>query len=91
MGVNYAHNFGTFSSLLRTGVAEGYSRHKLLSSSSVRVVRNISLRVYTLGNLGWRYSPSEKLMIVSHAAWMREKFDNYNPQLQVFGPGAAGW
>jgi len=57
----------------------------------VRVVRNISLRVYTLGNLGWRYSPSEKLMIVSHAAWMREKFDNYNPQLQVFGPGAAGW
>src|ERR1035437_7903107 len=34
---------------------------------------------YTLGNLGWRYSPSAKLLIVNHAAWMREKFDNYNP------------
>ena len=34
---------------------------------------------YTLANLGWRYTPSDKVAIVSHAAWMREKFDNLNP------------
>ena len=45
---------------------------------------------YTLGNLGWRYSPSEKLLIVNHAAWMREKFDNYNPTLLPLGAGFYG-
>jgi hypothetical protein len=34
---------------------------------------------YTIANLGWRYTPVSKLAIVSHAAWMREKFDNQNP------------
>jgi hypothetical protein len=33
---------------------------------------------YTLGNLGWRYTASPKLLITTHAAWMREKFDNLN-------------
>ena len=45
---------------------------------------------YTLANLGWRYSPSEKLMIVNHAAWMREKFDNYNPTHLPLGAGFYG-
>ena len=45
---------------------------------------------YTLGNLGWRYSPSEKLLIVNHAAWMREKFDNYNPTQLPLGAGFYG-
>jgi hypothetical protein len=34
----------------------------------------------TFANLGYRYSPSDRLMIVSHAAWMREKFDDHNPE-----------
>jgi hypothetical protein len=34
---------------------------------------------FTFANLGWRYSPTERLMVVSHAAWMREKFDDHNP------------
>jgi hypothetical protein len=34
---------------------------------------------YTLGNLGWRYTATPKLLIATHAAWMREKFDNLNP------------
>jgi TonB dependent receptor/Carboxypeptidase regulatory-like domain/TonB-dependent Receptor Plug Domain len=45
---------------------------------------------YTLANLGWRYSPSEKLLIVNHAAWMREKFDNYNPTQRPLGAGFYG-
>jgi CarboxypepD_reg-like domain/TonB-dependent Receptor Plug Domain len=34
---------------------------------------------YTLVNVGWRYSPAERLLIVNHFAWMREKFDDQNP------------
>jgi hypothetical protein len=45
---------------------------------------------YTLGNLGWRYSPTEKLLMVNHAAWMREKFDNYNPTNLPLGAGYYG-
>ena len=35
---------------------------------------------YTFANLGWRYSPIDRLLVVSHAAWMREKFDDHNPE-----------
>jgi hypothetical protein len=45
---------------------------------------------YTLANLGWRYSPSEKLLIVNHAAWMREKFDNNNPTKLPLDAGYYG-
>ncbi len=45
---------------------------------------------YTLGNLGWRYSPGEKLLIVNHAAWMREKFDNSNPTERPLAAGFYG-
>ena len=45
---------------------------------------------YTLGNLGWRYTPTEKLLISTHAAWMREKFDNVNPTNLPLGAGFYG-
>jgi hypothetical protein len=45
---------------------------------------------YTLGNLGWRASPTAKLMVVSHLAWMREKFDNDNPTKLPLGSGYYG-
>jgi len=34
---------------------------------------------YTLTNLGWRYTPTTKLLIVNHAAWMREKYNDSSP------------
>ena len=34
---------------------------------------------FTFSNLGYRYSPTDRLMIVSHAAWMREKYDDHDP------------
>jgi hypothetical protein len=43
---------------------------------------------FTFANLGYRYSPTDRLMIVSHAAWMREKFDDHNPDNL---PTAAGF
>ncbi|MEO8367976.1 MAG: carboxypeptidase regulatory-like domain-containing protein [Candidatus Solibacter sp.] len=45
---------------------------------------------YTLGNLGWRYSPTAKLLIVNRVAWMREKFDNYNPTRRPLAAGFYG-
>jgi hypothetical protein len=45
---------------------------------------------YTLANLGWRYAPSDKLEIVNHAAWMREKYDNNNPSGLALGGGYYG-
>ena len=34
--------------------------------------------------------PSSKLLIVNHAAWMREKFDNHNPDNLPLGAGYYG-
>ena len=45
---------------------------------------------YTLGNATWRYTPTEKLLIATHAAWMREKFDNINPTNLPLGAGFYG-
>jgi hypothetical protein len=61
-------------------VLESYSelnRDQNLSRLGVNALINAGYH-YTLGNFGWRTSPTQKLMIVNHAAWMREKFDNYN-------------
>ena len=45
---------------------------------------------YTLANLGWKYTPNDKLLIVNHAAWMREKYDNANPSGLLLGAGYYG-
>ncbi len=45
---------------------------------------------YTLGNLGWRSAPTEKLLVSTHFAWMREKFDNNNPSQKPLGAGYYG-
>ncbi len=45
---------------------------------------------YTLANFGWHYTPSPRLVINSHAAWMREKYNNYNPTPLPLGEGYYG-
>jgi len=45
---------------------------------------------YTLSNLGWQYTPTSKLLIASHAAWMREKFSDTNPNNTPLGAGYYG-
>jgi hypothetical protein len=45
---------------------------------------------YTLGNFGWRYTPTDKLIVSSHAAWMREKFGDTNPKNVSLGAGYYG-
>ena len=47
---------------------------------------------YTLGNLGWRYSPSDRLLVKNHAAWMRERFNDSNPtSLPISGGYYGEW
>jgi hypothetical protein len=45
---------------------------------------------YTLGNLGWRYTASDKLLLTARAAWMRERFENLNPTARPLGEGFYG-
>ena len=42
---------------------------------------------FAIANLGWRYTPDDKLLISSHVAWMRENFDNRNSNQQALAIG----
>ena len=73
-------------------VLESFSsldRHQNLANLGINSLINAGYH-YTLGNLGWRTSPTQKLMVVNHAAWMREKFDNYNKTQLPLGAGYYG-
>ena len=45
---------------------------------------------YTLANLGWRYSSGNRFLVTTHAAWMREKYENTNPTDHPLGNGFYG-
>jgi hypothetical protein len=45
---------------------------------------------YSFANFGWRYAPVSRLMLVSHAAWMREKFSDQNPEVLPTSAGFYG-
>lgn len=45
---------------------------------------------YTLTNLGWRYAPTPKLLIVNRAAWTREKYNDSSPTPLPLGGGYYG-
>ena len=73
-------------------VLESFStldRHTNISKLGVNALVNAGYH-YTLANFGWRYTPAEKLLVTSHAAWMREKFDNNNPTNLPLGAGFYG-
>lgn len=66
-----------------------------LNRSSVRQTMGINSLMtagyhYTLGNLGWRYMPSEKRLVTNRVAWMREKFSDSNPTPVPLGAGYYG-
>ncbi|HKE26073.1 MAG TPA: TonB-dependent receptor [Bryobacteraceae bacterium] len=45
---------------------------------------------YTLGNFGWQSTPTNTLIVTSHAAWMREKYGDTNPKGVSLGAGYYG-
>jgi hypothetical protein len=70
----------TPSSVVNLSILESYTNEG--QSGKANLGSNSLLKGgyhYTLGNLGWRYSPSSKLLITNHAAWMREKYNDTAP------------
>jgi hypothetical protein len=45
---------------------------------------------YTLANLGWHATPTNTLIVSSHAAWMREKWNDTDPNSLSLGQGFYG-
>jgi hypothetical protein len=45
---------------------------------------------YTLANLGWKSTPTNKLLVTNHLAWMREKFGDTDPSNLSLGAGYYG-
>ncbi|HEY3458427.1 MAG TPA: TonB-dependent receptor [Bryobacteraceae bacterium] len=60
-----------------------WSMRSKLGENSLMLAR----QRFAIANLGWRYTPDDKLMISSHAAWMQENFHNENPDRQALGAG----
>jgi len=73
-------------------VLESYSNLDRSAAQNKLGVNSLMLAGYhyTLGNFGWRYTPASKLMVTSHAAWMREKFGDTNPKDVSLGAGYYG-
>ena len=42
----------------------------------------------TATNLSWTYAPDEKTVMISHAAWMDDKFNAQNPATEPLGNGS---
>jgi len=75
-------------------VLESYSDLDRSSSKSTLGINSLMEAGYhyTLLNAGWRYSPSDKLLVKNHLAWMRERSTDSNPtNLPVSGDYYGEW
>lgn len=74
------------------GVVEGYS--DLNRSSHPEKLGGNSIMTagyhFTIANLGWRYTPHDRVVVTNRLAYMRERFDNANKQDLVLGAGYYG-
>lgn len=57
---------------------ESYSSLNVVGTSKTPSLNSLATGGYnfSLANFGWRFAPSPKFIVNSHAAWMREKFNN---------------
>jgi hypothetical protein len=71
---------------------ESYSNLDRSSSQKTLGINSLMLAGYhyTLANLGWKYTPTDKLIVTNHLAWTREKYDNSNPNNLLLGAGYYG-
>ncbi len=60
---------------------QSYSNINVVGTSSNSGLNSLRTGGYdfTLANFGWHFTPTPKFVLNSHAAWMREKFNNYDP------------
>jgi hypothetical protein len=66
-----------------------YDRSHWASQLGLNTAMLASYRI-TLANLGWQYSPGPRLLVESHAAYMRERYDDENRSGQTLGEGTYG-
>jgi hypothetical protein len=45
---------------------------------------------FTVAKVGWRYTPCDKFILNTRAAWTREKFNDQNPKNLLLGEGYYG-
>ncbi|MCL5746263.1 MAG: TonB-dependent receptor, partial [Acidobacteria bacterium] len=77
---------------LSLSVLDGYSDLDRSSARARLGTNSIMLGVYhfTLANLGWRFAPQERFLLTSHAAFLREKYENQNRESLVLGADHYG-
>jgi len=82
----------TAKSSLSLYVLESYSNLDRSASASRLGVNSVMKGGYhyTLGNLGWRVTPTDKLIVTTHAAWMRERWNDTDPSALLLGQGLYG-
>jgi len=67
----------------------GLDRSSARARLGVNSILNASYH-FTLANLGWRYSPGERFLVTTRAAYLREKFSDMNPFDSSLGQGQYG-
>jgi hypothetical protein len=82
----------TRRNFLSFDILESYTNLDRSARRTTLGVNSLMLAGYdfTVAKIGWRYTPNEKFILHSRAAWMREKFDNQNPQKLLLGEGFYG-
>lgn len=71
---------------------DGYSnlnRDKDLSTLGINDLKRSNYH-FTLGNLGWNFTPNERFIATSHVAWMREAMTDENKVNLNFNKGQYG-
>jgi hypothetical protein len=73
-------------------ILESYTDLNRSAKQSTLGVNSLMLAGYdfTLGKVGWRYTPGEGFILTTRAAWMRERFDDKNPKSLLLQSGYYG-
>jgi hypothetical protein len=77
---------------IRLNIVDSYTDFDQSSIKEKLGINSLLLGRYhfTFADLAWRYTPSGKLLITNRAAWMREKFEDRNPNQSPLGRGDYG-
>jgi hypothetical protein len=73
-------------------ILESYSTLDRTNSSKPLGINSLATGAYhyTFANAGWKFTPSSAFVLGTHAAWMREKYDNFNPTARPLAQGFYG-
>ncbi len=80
------HNFVSLD------ILESYTNLDRTAKAATLGVNSLTTAGYdfTVAKLGWRYTPNEKFILATRAAWTREKFNDLNPKNLLLERGYYG-